>query len=365
VPVTQRGLAASVTVVAGHVGDTEATRGVDWHSLGRAGGTLVILMGVANRAEIARRLMISGRSRDTPVRVIEWGTTARQRQVRTTLNALGRIEVASPAVIVVGEVADLALMTGEPDPLHGKRVVVTRAAEQSGPLSDALRARGAVVIEFPVREVKEPTDGGVALRGAAQSDLARYDYIAFTSANAVDRFAPLLRAKPNLGSVRIAAVGPATAAALRRHRLVVSLLPPGSSAARLAHAIGQAPAGGGRVLFPRAADARRDLPQGLRKLGWEVDEVEAYRTQTAEPPPSPLKAALDDADAVVLASPLAVGSFIDLVGLPPPSTAVVCIGPVTGETARDAGMTARVVAADPSPEAIVDALTKSLARHAP
>lgn len=364
VPVTHRGLAASVTVVAGHVGDTEATRGVDWHSLGRAGGTLVILMGVATRTEIARRLMIAGRSRDTPVRVIEWGTTSRQRQVRTTLNALGRIDVRSPAVIVVGEVADLGITPPEVSILKGKRIVVTRATVQGAPLADALRAEGATVIEFPVREVREAKDGGVALRGAADSDLSAYDFIAFTSANAVDRFAPLLHGSPHLGRCKLAAVGPATAAALRRHRLIVDLVPPGNSAARLADAIGPPPEEGGKILFPRAANARRELPDGLRDLGWQVDEVEAYRTVTSDAPRGPIFGSLINADAIVLASPLAVDSYVELVGRPSRGTVVTCIGPTTAEAAKAAGLLVGAVATDPSVEAVLGALSEALARLA-
>jgi uroporphyrinogen III methyltransferase/synthase len=364
VPVTHRGLAASVTIVAGHVGDTEATRGVDWHSLGRAGGTLVILMGVATRAEISRRLMIAGRPRDTPVRIIEWGTTARQREVRTTLSALGRVDVNSPAVIVVGEVADLGLASPGVSPLRGKRIVVTRGRDQGAALTDALRAHGATVVEFPVREVHDPNDGGVALRGAAESDLSRYEYIAFTSANAVERFAPLLKTSRNLGRCKLAAVGPATAAALRRHHFVVNVVPLGNSGARLVQAIGPPPAAGGKILFPRAANARRELPEGLRELGWVVDEVEAYRTGTAGTPTGAMVGALTNADAVLLASPAAVDSYIELAGRPPLSTRIVCIGRTTAEAVRNASLNVDAVATDTSVESIVTALADSLRRAA-
>jgi uroporphyrinogen III methyltransferase/synthase len=364
VPVTHRGLAASVTVVAGHVGDTEATRGIDWHSLGRAGGTLVILMGVATRAEIARRLMIAGRPRETPVRVVEWGTTARQREIRTTLSALGRVEVNSPAVIVVGEVADLGLSSPGVSPLLGKKVVLTRGRDRSEELSEALKALGATVIDFPVREVRDAKDGGVALRGAVESDLSRYQFIAFTSANAVERFVPLLKHGPNLGRCKLAAVGPATAAALRRHHFIVDVVPPGHSAQKLVHAIGPPPSGGGKILFPRAANARPDLPDGLRGLGWMVDEVEAYRTVTADEPTGAMVGALSGADVVFLASPAAVRSYLELLGRPPRSTVLVCIGQSTAHALEGAGLVAHGVAVDTSVTSVVTALSESVRRAA-
>jgi uroporphyrinogen III methyltransferase/synthase len=109
IPVTHRGLASSVTVVTGHGGDSSATGGVDWASLGRAGGTLVILMGMSERARISAALVSSGRDPATPVAVVHWGTTARQQVVRSTLDGLAAVELPAPSVIVVGPVAGMDL----------------------------------------------------------------------------------------------------------------------------------------------------------------------------------------------------------------------------------------------------------------
>ncbi len=109
IPVTHRGLATSVSVVTGTVGERSAGRGVDWRSLGRAGGTLVILMGMSERAEIAAELIDGGRPPDTPVAVVHWGATARQRVVRSTLDELASIDLPPPAAIVIGPVAALDL----------------------------------------------------------------------------------------------------------------------------------------------------------------------------------------------------------------------------------------------------------------
>ncbi len=111
IPVTHRGLATSVTVVTGHVGDPSAPGGVDWESLGRAGGTLVVMMGMSERTRIADELLGSGRPASTPVAVVHWATTARQQVVRTTLGDLAAVELPAPSVIVVGPVAGLDLTT--------------------------------------------------------------------------------------------------------------------------------------------------------------------------------------------------------------------------------------------------------------
>lgn len=116
IPVTHRGLATSVTVVTGHLGDRSAPGGVDWASLARAGGTVVILMGMAERAAIASALMDGGRSGDTPVAVVHWGTTADQQVVRVTLGELHAVALPAPSVIVVGPVAALAFGTGPEGP---------------------------------------------------------------------------------------------------------------------------------------------------------------------------------------------------------------------------------------------------------
>jgi uroporphyrinogen III methyltransferase / synthase len=223
IPVTHRGLSSSVTVVTGHVGDPSAPGGVDWESLARAGGTLVILMGMATRAEIARRLQAGGRPADTPVAVVQWGTTPSQRSVRTTLEGLESVTLGSPSVVVVGPVAALDLAWFAERPLAGTTVVVTRAREQAGTLAGAFDAAGARVVEVPVVEIADPEDGGVALRGAA-AGVAGYDWVAFTSANSVHRFVPLLRDGRSLGSASLAAVGGATAGALAGYHVVADLV---------------------------------------------------------------------------------------------------------------------------------------------
>jgi len=361
IPVTQRGLSTSVTVVTGQVGDETRPGAVDWESLARAGGTLVILMGMATRDEIARRLQHGGRPPGEPVAVVEWGTTPRQRVVRTTLSELGAVQLGSPAVIVVGPVAGLGLTSFDPRPLHGRSVVVTRAPAQADSLSRALRLAGARVIELPVIEIADAPDERAALERAASSVRA-YAWVAFTSANAVDRFVPLLGDLRRLGQVKLAAVGRATAGALERYQLVADLVPARPNAEGLLDELPAAPRGG-RILFVKAAGAADTLPSGLTRKGWTVDDVIAYRTVEAEPPRAEVADALSGADVVTFASPSAVRAYLQLKdtagrGLPVPPV-VACIGSTTAVAARAAGLS---VAIEPA-KASVEALVVSIAAH--
>jgi len=352
VPLTHRGLASAVTVVTGHVGDPSVPGAVAWGELARGGGTLVILMGMENRAEIARLLIEGGRVPETPVVVVQWGTTPAERSVRTTLERLEAVELGPPATIVVGAVAGLDVGSGD-RPLAGLSVVVTRPRAQAGGLAAGLARHGASVVVLPVIAIAEPDDPG-PLRDAARR-AGEYDWVVFTSANAVERFVALLPDGRALGGVRLAAVGPGTAAALAARHLAADLVPDAASAEALVAAM---PSGPGRVLFPHAAEGRDVVGPGLRARRWEVDEVEAYRTVAATAADGATTEALEGArgaDVVVFTSPSTVEHFLALTGgaVPPK---VACIGPVTAEAARRAGITVDVVAADRSDRGVMAAM---------
>src|SRR5207302_5029000 len=181
IPVTDRGLSTSFTVVTGHEDPWAATE-TDWEAVARVGGTVVVLMGVATRAAIAERLIAGGLDPATPVAAVRWGTRPEQRTVRTTLAQLGSVEIEPPVTIVVGRVAELDLRWFEARPLFGTRVVVTRAREQASDLVARLHRLGADTIELPTIEIVDAADGGAALRDAA-GRVRDYDWVVFTSAN--------------------------------------------------------------------------------------------------------------------------------------------------------------------------------------
>ena len=340
VPVTHRGLSTSFTVVTG-TDAPWASSETDWEAVARVGGTIVILMGVAVRAAIAERLQAGGLAGDTPVTAVQWGTRPDQRTVRTTLAELGEADVASPSVIVVGAVAGLDLGWYERRPLFGRRVVVTRARTQSSGLAARLADLGAHVLEVPTIEVADPEDP--AALAAAAGRLDRYDWVAFTSANAVERLLAHVRDARAFGSARIAAVGAATATALAASNLVADLVPERFVAEALVEAM---PEGDGRVLLPQAAGARDVLAKGLAGKGWDVDVVHAYRTVPARPPAALVDAARR-ADAITFTSSSTVTGWLEVAGAGDLPGVVASIGPVTSATLREHGIEP-TVEADPS-----------------
>jgi uroporphyrinogen III methyltransferase / synthase len=356
VPVTYRGLSTSFTVVTGHEDPWAATE-TDWDAVARVGGTIVILMGVATRAAIAERLMAGGLAADTPVAAVRWGTRPEQRTVRTTLGRLGAVELEPPVTVVVGAVADLDLRWFEARPLFGRRVVVTRAREQASDLVERLHSLGAETVELPAIVIDDPEDGGAELREcAAWLSRGDFEWVVFTSANAVERFCAFLRDAREFGPTRVAAIGPGTADALRRFGVEPDLVPERFVAESLVDAF---PSGKGKVLLPRAAVARDVLVTGLATKGWAVTVVAAYRTRPAEPAPSALADARK-ADAVTFTSSSTVTNFLQVAGVDPVPPVVVCIGPVTAATARESGLTVDVVAKEHTIDGLVEALVAAL-----
>ena len=301
VPVTHRGLVTAFTVVAGHTRSVDrqpSEGGTNWEALAAGGGTIVVLMGAAHRRKIAERLMAGGLASETPVAAVQWGTGPGQVTVRTTLGRLGDEPLAPPVTIVIGEVAGLNLSWYEDRLLFGQTIVVTRSTRQASELTARLEKLGALVVEVPVIGLAPPSDGGAALRAsAARLNAGTYSWAIFTSANAVHRLFELVPDTRSLGTVQVAAVGPATAEALRAYRVVADLVPhdyrseglldvfppppprfpaqaPDQAAAQEGDqtaapapdkAAGQAVARS--VLLPQAAGARPDLRLGLEAAG--------------------------------------------------------------------------------------------------
>jgi uroporphyrinogen III methyltransferase/synthase len=284
VPVTHRGAATSFTVVTGHSRHS-VDRETNWEALAQAAGTIVVLMGVAHRAEIAARLVAGGLAPETPVLAVQWGTRPEQVSLRVRLDELGSTPLQPPVTLVIGAVAGMDLSWYEAKPLFAKKVVVTRARAQASALAQRLRDLGARPVEVPTIHIQPPSDGGAALqRAAAALAEGAYEWVVFTSANAVEALMGHVIDARTFGSVCIGAVGLTTAEALRRCRLVADLVPDRQMAEGLIEAFPDPTSPGARVLFPRAAEGRDVLVQGLTSAGWAVDVVEAYRTVMSGPP---------------------------------------------------------------------------------
>jgi uroporphyrinogen III methyltransferase/synthase len=364
VPVTHRGLSTSFTVVTGHSRHA-VDRETNWEALAAAGGTIVILMGVAHRDQIAGRLMAAGLDPSTPVAAVHWGTRPEQVTGRMRLDQLGATPLEPPATIVVGAVAGLDLGWYEERPLFGRRVVVTRARDSAPKLSRLLTDLGARVLEVPTIRIEPPPDRGAALDEALSAlRNGAYAWVVFTSAHAVDALLDRVADARSLAGVSIAAVGPATAAALGRHRIAPDLVPAAGDeeAAGLVDVFPPA-LGAGAVLFPRAADGRDTVVDGLSASGWKVHVVEAYRTVKAEVA-AETTGEVSGAEAVCFTSSSTVTGLVDLVGPEGVPRVVVCIGPVTAATARARGLTVSAVAERPTVEALVDSVVAELRRRA-
>jgi uroporphyrinogen III methyltransferase / synthase len=361
IPVTHRGLSTNVTIVTGHEDPEKGRTDVEWEALAKVSGTLVILMGAGRLGDIAAHLIAGGRSPDTPVAAVRNGTRPDQHTVRATLATVADAGVRAPSAIVVGEVAALDLAWFETRPLFGRSVVVTRAREQASELRVQLEALGAEVLELPAIRV-EPIEFDLPR-------LHRYAWLIFTSANGVRAFFeqgldPAGLDARALGGLRLAAIGPGTAAALETRGLRPDLVPDRFVAESLLEGFPAPGTPGERVLLARAEQARDVLPEGLGERGHTVDVLPVYRTVRAEPDTRVLeRIRTGDVDAWTFTSSSTVDNFVDAVGtLPDLQPTVVSIGPVTSDTARGRGL--RVDAeADPHTIAgLVQAVVGSLGR---
>jgi uroporphyrinogen III methyltransferase/synthase len=348
-----------------------AGSGLDWGQYADR-ETLVLLSALGPLATIAAELVGAGRAADTPVAVTCTGTVTTQRTVIGTLaDIAARVKaekICDPAVIVVGPVVDLRepLSWFETKPLFGWRVLVPRTKEQAASLSVRLRGYGSEPEEVPTISVEPPRNPQQmekAVRGLVEG---RYEWIAFTSVNAVravrERFEEYGLDARAFSGLKIAAVGEKTAAALLDWGLRADLTPSGEQSARglvedwppydeLLDPIN-------RVFLPRADIATETLVAGLVELGWEVDDVTAYRTVRAAPPPAPTREAIKTGkfDAVVFTSSSTVRNLVGIAGKPHASTIIACIGPATAKTAEEHGLRVDVMAPNPSVEELADAL---------
>lgn len=360
IPVTLRYSSTSFTVVTGHE-DAGTDGSVDWEAVARVGGTIVILMGVARWPRIADRLRAGGLAPETPAAAVQWGTRPEQRTVRATLSTLADHSMASPSVIVVGDVAGQDLGWFERRPLFGRRIVVTRARAQAPALVKKVRELGGEPIELPVIEITDPADGGTALRDAV-ARVGSYDWLVLTSVNGVERTFARIDDTRALAGVRVAAIGPGTAEALARYRVRADLVPERSVAESLLDSFPEPPPDRiGRVLVASAAVARDVLPNGLRERGWDVDVVDAYRTRPVVPTVEQ-RAAVEAADAVLFTSSSTVDNFLAAMGADQVPPIVACIGPVTAGTARGHGLTVTVESPVHTIDGLVDAVVAHLRR---
>ena len=352
--------------------------GVDWAKIAAAPEPVVLHANAAHLAEITAGLIEQGLPGSTPVALTADGTANTQRTVASTLSGLSADGVGLPGALVltVGDAVAKreSLSWWESRALYGWRVLVPRTKDQAGAMSDRLRIHGAIPEEVPTIAVEPPRSPAQMERAVKGLVDGRYQWVVFTSTNAVravwEKFAEFGLDARAFSGVKIACVGQATAAKVSSFGINPELVPDAdemteSSSEGLLqifppHDDVLDPVD--RVLLPRADIATETLAAGLRERGWEIDDVTAYRTVRAAPPPAPIREAIKTGgfEAVCFTSSSTVRNLVGIAGKPHARTLVACIGPKTAETAHEFGL--RV---DVQPDlAQVPALVDALAAHA-
>ena len=374
IPLTHRNFTSTVAIITGHEDPTKPTSSIDWKALAKGIGTLVFLMGVKNLPSIVKHLTQNGRSVDTPVALIRWGTTTKQQTVTGTLKSIvaqvQKAQLKAPAIIVVGEVVRLrdTLRWFEDQPLLGRRVVVTRARAQASDLIQRLSALGAECLEYPTIKIEPPDD--LTPLDHAIAKLSEFDWLVFTSVNGVESFFKRLFTKNLdvrvLGHLKTAVIGPATAAKLQSYGLHSDIMPDTFRAESIIEAFKDQSLQDTNILLPRAAEARAVLPVELRKMGAKVLEIAVYQTQPVVGHAEQLIKHLEagQVNMVTFTSSSTVNNFKALI----PSdrfnslmdgVAIASIGPITSETAEKLGFNVSIQAQDYT----IDGLCKAILQH--
>ncbi len=369
IPVTHRHVATSFAVITGHEDPTKGESTINWQGLATAVDTLVFLMGVENIERISSQLIANGRSADCPAAVIRWGTRPEQRTLITTVGQAAADVKATgmkpPAIFLVGEVVKLReqLQWFDNKPLFGKTVVVTRARAQASALTKKLEAQGARVLEVPAIKIVPPADFAPLDKAIAEIDT--YKWLILTSVNGVEYFFDrLLKAGKDsraLCGVKIAAIGSATAEALKGYGITADLIPSAYKAEELADALAADTKAGDKLLLARAKVARNVLPERLRALGAQVDVVTAYETVADCQNKEELLEALESGEAslVTFTSSSTVTNLLDVLGDKKDllnKVALAAIGPVTAETLEKHGLKPAVSAAEYTIDGLMTAI---------
>ncbi len=373
IPVTHRDHTTSVCFITGHEDPTKETSGHSWEVYARSSSTLVFYMGVKNLPMIAESLMHHGRAKDTPVALVRWGTRCNQESFLSTLEHVAeeaaKREFKAPSIIVVGGVCSLKpkLEWFEKRPLLNKGVVVTRAREQASQLVELVEEMGGCCFEFPTIRI-DPMPDYQAVQGAIQ-DLAAYDWLVFTSVNGVKHFWRQLEGlgldSRALGGRMVAAIGPATADALRAQGVSADFVPDKYVAEHVVQGLLELGVAGKKVLIPRALKAREVLPQELLRAGAEVTILPVYQTSLVQESGQAILDGLEQGSihCVTFTSSSTVENFFELVDrealsrFVPDRVKLACIGPVTAQTLSGYGFSTDIMPDDYT----IPALAKALA----
>ncbi|WP_020172273.1 uroporphyrinogen-III synthase [Gordonia polyisoprenivorans] len=357
------------------VADVRA-EGVDWAALAASPGPLVLHATSGHLAETASALTEHGLAPQTPVAITINGTTCAQRTIEATLATLNEQgnALTGPLILTVGKVVSQRgkLSWWESRALYGWTVLVPRTKDQAADMSERLVGHGAIPKEVPTIAVEPPRSPAQMERAVKGLVDGRYQWVVFTSTNAVravwEKFAEFGLDARAFSGVKIACVGEATAERVRAFGINPELVPSGEQSS-LGLLEDFPPYDDvfdpvDRILLPRADIATETLSEGLRERGWEIDDVTAYRTVRAAPPPAETREMIKTGgfDAVCFTSSSTVRNLVGIAGKPHARTIVACIGPKTAETATEFGLRVDVQPENASIPELVDALAEHAAR---
>jgi uroporphyrinogen III methyltransferase/synthase len=363
VPLTSRQAASSLTILTGHEAD-EKDEELDFPALAALPGTLAIYMGVEQVQRWSRALISAGKPPDTPVTVISRCSWPDERIAVTTLGECGsafeRSGWPSPAIVIVGDVAEARPPHARtPRPLAGRRILVTRPRGQGEDLAAAIDALGGECIHSPVIRIEPPASWEPLDDAIAAADT--FDWIIFASVNGVRSFVERLRAMQrdgrHLGTARLAAIGPSTAAALESAGLVCDLEPERSQSEGIVESLGHT-VRHGRFLLVRADRGRDVMRREFEALGHHVAEVAAYSSRAADTMDPATLSALDRAgiDWITVTSSFIAESAARLFGDRMRRWKIASLSPVTTVTLQSLGLAPTVEAAEPTATALAAAV---------
>ncbi|MDA3787583.1 MAG: uroporphyrinogen-III C-methyltransferase [Desulfobacula sp.] len=371
IPITHRDHTSFVSFITGHEDPTKKDTSMQWDVYAKSNATLVFLMGVKNLENIVKNLIKHGKPSDTPIALVRWGTTARQKTVTGTLATIvervKQAKLKSPAIIVIGHVVSLRdeLAWFDKRPLFGKRIVVTRARAQASDLVSKLSKLGALCIEIPTIQIVPPEDTAPLKKSI--ENIKDYDWLVFTSVNGVKFFFDTLFDMGLdvrvLGHLNFACIGPVTKERLKNYGILSDILPKTYRAESVIEAFSRVDIKDKKVLLPRAKQARTILPEELTKMGAQVDDVVAYETKLNSDGKKELISLLEDneIDAITFTSSSTVTNFMSLLESKNAkkllkNVVTASIGPITSDTARSLDIEPDVEAKDFTIQGLVNSL---------
>ena len=368
IPITHRGKASSFHVITGHEDPTKGESSLDYDILAREEGTLVFLMGLSRLRQISDQLIEKGKDARTPAAVIASGTTARQRCVTADLSRIAETaeeaSIQPPAILVVGDVVNLkeAVDWQQPGPLSGRKILVTATEIIARPLAEHIRRLGGEPVVMSLIGVKGQEMSSI--KAVLTSPGKRW--LVFTSRNGVRFLFEQMKKEQvdirSLGDSRIAVMGAGTRKELENWGCYADLVPEQSCSESLAKALCAHAEPDEAICLFRAEEASDVLTKRLWEKQYRVVDIPTYRTEIMWKKRELLREMLEDVDAVTFCSTSAVSAFVQMTEGHDLVAKTICIGPVTAQAAKKAGLHIDKVAEQYDLEGLTEALCAILSQ---